>query len=273
MGTGPVWVLVVLPLCLLPGRRCEASGTTTEPCNATGWNGTNIPPASRPPSPKPPVVVVPTRVAYQRLEAQGAVAVEAGPPSVTVTEGSPGRLDCRFQAPPGAQVTWSRVCSGNCSELLAVLNISGPGVAIDTRNSVSSLVFHRARKNDTGLYFCQVQSQRNWAQSCGTYLRVRKPAPVPFLNMRESTKNQLITAEGILLLLCAVGPGLVLLFRKRWENERLLQAKQKAYEEENLYEGLNLDECSMYEDISRGLQATYQDVANIRVLDMQLEKP
>lgn len=31
--------------------------------------------------------------------------------------------------------------------------------------------------------------------------------------MRESTKNQLITAEGILLLFCAVGPGVFLLFR------------------------------------------------------------
>lgn len=99
---------------------------------------------------------------------------------------------------------------------------------------------------------------------------VAEPMPTSFLNMRESTKNQIITAEGILLLFCAVGPGLFLLFRvsappgeprhpelgqgvarrgswgswphtcphpqKRWANERLLQAKKSAYEEENLYE-------------------------------------
>lgn len=94
---------------------------------------------------------------------------------------------------------------------------------------------------------------------------------VPFLNIKESTKNQIITAEGVLLLLCAVGPSLFLLFRvrgraggvggeaegtptlpnsaptlpnsaparrpqKRWANERLLQMKKNAYEEENLYE-------------------------------------
>lgn len=38
-------------------------------------------------------------------------------------------------------------------------------------------------------------------------------------------------------------------------------------------QGLNLDDCSMYEDISRGLQATYQDVANLHIGDVQLEKP
>lgn len=93
-----------------------------------------------------------------------------------------------------------------------------------------------------------------------------EPKAVPFLNIKEATKNRIITAEGVLLLLCAVGPGLLLLFRvrkaagwggggwggaegfggsppppltllpqKRWANERLLQMK-KALEEENLYE-------------------------------------
>uniref|UniRef100_A0A8C0J538 CD79a molecule n=1 Tax=Chelonoidis abingdonii TaxID=106734 RepID=A0A8C0J538_CHEAB len=183
------------------------------------------------------------------------VKVEAGLTSVTIPEGGRVTLKCRFKAPSLARVTWSRSCSRNCSEPILVANGTGP------------------QKSDIGLYFCQVYTDEAWGQSCGTYLRVRKPIPVPFLNMRESTKNQLITAEGILLLFCAVGPGVFLLFRKRWENERLLQAKKNEYEEENLYEGLNLDECSMYEDISRGLQATYQDVANLRVLDMQLEKP
>uniref|UniRef100_A0A8C0J5H6 CD79a molecule n=1 Tax=Chelonoidis abingdonii TaxID=106734 RepID=A0A8C0J5H6_CHEAB len=203
------------------------------------------------------------------------VKVEAGLTSVTIPEGGRVTLKCRFKAPSLARVTWSRSCSRNCSEPILVANGTGPQrtVAITADAGISILTFHPARKSDIGLYFCQVYTDEAWGQSCGTYLRVRKPIPVPFLNMRESTKNQLITAEGILLLFCAVGPGVFLLFRKRWENERLLQAKKNEYEEENLYEGLNLDECSMYEDISRGLQATYQDVANLRVLDMQLEKP
>lgn len=37
--------------------------------------------------------------------------------------------------------------------------------------------------------------------------------PRPFLDMGEGTKNNIITAEGIILLFCAVVPGTLLLFR------------------------------------------------------------
>ncbi|TFJ96215.1 L-amino-acid oxidase [Platysternon megacephalum] len=247
----------------------------TTPCNGTTWNMTEVPPAPSTPQPKAPVVTMQTSLGTQLPAENSPVKVEASLTSVTVPEGGRVTLECRFEAPSGARVTWSRSCSRNCSEPILVANGTGPqrSVAITSGAGVSVLAFHPARKSDIGLYFCQVSTDQAWGQSCGTYLRVRKPVPVPFLNMRESTKNQLITAEGILLLFCAVGPGVFLLFRKRWENERLLQSKKNEYEEENLYEGLNLDECSMYEDISRGLQATYQDVANLRGLDMQLEKP
>lgn len=40
-----------------------------------------------------------------------------------------------------------------------------------------------------------------------------EPTPKPFLDMGESTKNNIITAEGIILLFCAVVPGTLLLFR------------------------------------------------------------
>ncbi|XP_038238692.1 B-cell antigen receptor complex-associated protein alpha chain isoform X2 [Dermochelys coriacea] len=274
MEMGPAWVCVLLPLCLLPGHLCgELSTNTTALCNGTTANVTEVPPAPSTPWPRLPVVRVQTSPAAQLLAENSLVKVEAGLTSVTVPEGGRATLECRFEAPSGARVTWSRA-SRNCSEPILVANGTGPqhSVAITLGTGVSVLAFHSARKSDIGLYFCQVQTNEAWGQSCGTYLRVRKPIPVPFLNMRESTKNQLITAEGILLLFCAVGPGIFLLFR-RWENERLLQSKKNEYEEENLYEGLNLDECSMYEDISRGLHATYQDVANLHVLDMQLEKP
>lgn len=40
-----------------------------------------------------------------------------------------------------------------------------------------------------------------------------EPLPRPFLDMGEGTKNNIITAEGIILLFCAVVPGTLLLFR------------------------------------------------------------
>ncbi|XP_066494207.1 B-cell antigen receptor complex-associated protein alpha chain [Tiliqua scincoides] len=201
------------------------------------------------------------------------VSVEPGPASHIIIEGDSAVLECKFLSPPDANVTWKRACSPNCSDSRDVTNTTNRHISVDTKHGLSVLSFHRAEREDTGMYYCFVQHSFNFHQSCGTYLWVRRSRPTSFLNMKESIKNKIITAEGFLLLICAIGPGLFLLFRKRWENERILQTKKKAYEEENLYEGLNLDDCSMYEDISRGLQATYQDIGNVKVIDLQLEKP
>uniref|UniRef100_A0A803TUA8 Ig-like domain-containing protein n=1 Tax=Anolis carolinensis TaxID=28377 RepID=A0A803TUA8_ANOCA len=193
---------------------------------------------------------------------QNTVSVGPVPASRVVPEGHSTFLECRFE-PPEANVTWVRSCSPNCSRK----------VSVDRGAGLSRLSFRPARRNDSGMYYCFVEAPRGRGHSCGTYLWVRRLRPAAFLNMSESVKNRIITAEAFLLLVSAIGPGLFLLFRKRWENERLSQAKKTPYEEENLYEGLNLDDCSMYEDISRGLQATYQDIGNVKVIDLQLEKP
>lgn len=111
---------------------------------------------------------------------------------------------------------------------------------------------------------------------------------------------------------CQTPPLLPPLLQKRWQNEKFGVDMPDDYEDENLYEvstgcsglrgvghgvctrvdrrrgpssqgtdvssicplqGLNLDDCSMYEDISRGLQGTYQDVGSLHIGDVQLEKP
>ncbi|NWR82188.1 CD79A protein, partial [Centropus unirufus] len=207
----------------------------------------------------------------------GALRVEPGPPSRAATVGDSVSLECRFEAPEDARLQWYRVCpDGNCSrprEELGVEAAASGRWRMRLQGDRATLTFPSLERSDAGLYYCRVEAAGAAAQSCGTFLRVRDATTVPFLNMKEATKNRIITAEGVLLLLCAVGPSLFLLFRKRWANERLLQSKKSALEEENLYEGLNLDECSMYEDISRGLQPTYQDVGSLGAGDSQLEKP
>ncbi|XP_042294923.1 B-cell antigen receptor complex-associated protein alpha chain isoform X1 [Sceloporus undulatus] len=202
---------------------------------------------------------------------QTSVYVEPVPASRITLEGRHTFLECKFH-PTEANVTWKRSCSPKCSNTFDVTPDGSRNVSVDRSRGSSMLSFHPAQRNDSGMYYCFVEARGGYAQSCGTYLWIRRMRSISFLNMSESVKNKIITAEGFLLLICAMGPGLFLLFR-RWENERLSQAKKKAYEEENLYEGLNLDECSMYEDISRGLQATYQDIGNVKVIDLQLEKP
>lgn len=189
------------------------------------------------------------------------------PPSVTVNVGDEARLVCKHDGHK-PNITWwyGFVYNSNIS-IPSVFMGSGQGLRGD------ELVIPNVNKSHGGLYRCHAEENGKRRFSCGTYLRVRKPIPRPFLDMGEGTKNRIITAEGIILLFCAVVPGTLLLFRKRWQNEKFGVDMPDDYEDENLYEGLNLDDCSMYEDISRGLQGTYQDVGSLHIGDVQLEKP
>lgn len=193
-----------------------------------------------------------------------ALRVEGGPPSLTVNLGEEARLTCENNG-RNPNITWWFSLQSNITWPPVPL---GPG-----QGTTGQLFFPEVNKNHRGLYWCQVIENNILKRSCGTYLRVRNPVPRPFLDMGEGTKNRIITAEGIILLFCAVVPGTLLLFRKRWQNEKFGVDMPDDYEDENLYEGLNLDDCSMYEDISRGLQGTYQDVGNLHIGDAQLEKP
>ncbi|XP_059941084.1 B-cell antigen receptor complex-associated protein alpha chain isoform X1 [Mesoplodon densirostris] len=192
-----------------------------------------------------------------------ALWVDWGPPSVTVSIGDNVRLLCRHNG-SNPNITWWRILQGNST--WPPMKLSGPGPK-------GELIIQQVNKSHRGMYMCQVKEGQKVQCSCGTYLRVREPLPRPFLDMGEGTKNNIITAEGIILLICAVVPGTLLLFRKRWQNMKFGADVQDDYEDENLYEGLNLDDCSMYEDISRGLQGTYQDVGSLHIGDVQLEKP
>ncbi|XP_040590225.1 B-cell antigen receptor complex-associated protein alpha chain [Mesocricetus auratus] len=189
------------------------------------------------------------------------------PPSVTVSMGSEARLPCEHDG-SNPNVTWYYGFQTNSNNNSKPSVLLGPGLG-----PRGELVISNVNKSHKGIYRCLVQEKSVHQFSCGTYLRVRDPVPRPFLDMGEGTKNRIITAEGIILLFCAVVPGTLLLFRKRWQNEKFGVDMPDDYEDENLYEGLNLDDCSMYEDISRGLQGTYQDVGSLHIGDVQLEKP
>lgn len=190
--------------------------------------------------------------------------MENGPTSVTVSPGDEARLQCRNNG-NNSKVTWWHILQGNYTW--------HPKFLGHTNGSEGEWIISNVNKSHGGIYRCRVEEKGTSLHSCGTYLRVREPPPRPFLDMGEGTKNRIITAEGIILLFCAVVPGTLLLFRKRWQNEKFGVDPRDDYEDENLYEGLNLDDCSMYEDISRGLQGTYQDVGSLHIGDVQLEKP
>lgn len=172
------------------------------------------------------------------------VRVWPGPPSCSGALGETLTLECRFEAPPAAKVTWLQVCprryrgdTWSCSWPQEV-PAAGEGLQVGGNGGVSTLSFRHLEHNHSGLYFCRVEFGKAAAQSCGTFVRVRgewgslggiwgifggltdspglaEPVPVPFLDLGEATKNRILTAQGVLLLLCAAGPGLLLLFRVR----------------------------------------------------------
>ncbi|KAM4016618.1 B-cell antigen receptor complex-associated protein alpha chain isoform 1-T1 [Anomaloglossus baeobatrachus] len=192
------------------------------------------------------------------------------PTSISVFHGEDTTIPCKFLSKQNEVVSVSWV------QIYRAVNETNNMSFLETMQKVLPstepiLTVRNAKKNDSGLYLCKVTAGSKTHKSCGTYLRVREPPVYLFFNIAEATKNRLITAEGIILLLCAIIPGTFLLYKKRWENLNSMSLKED--EGENIYEGLNLEDCSLYEDISRGLQATYEDVGTFRAADIQLEKP
>ncbi|KAG8433826.1 hypothetical protein GDO86_012266, partial [Hymenochirus boettgeri] len=166
------------------------------------------------------------------------------PTSLVVTPGEVSRLFCNYdkeKSDKGIDVTWIQIKW--CENQLEIVNVTESDANKDGRISYQTsrdkkvLEIKNTQKNDTALYKCEITTGDKRYESCGTYLRVQ---------------------------------GSFLLYRKRWENLRMLSMTPIG---ENLYEGLNLEECSTYEDITRGLQATYEDVGSLQCSDIQLEKP
>ncbi|XP_040275987.1 B-cell antigen receptor complex-associated protein alpha chain isoform X2 [Bufo bufo] len=95
-------------------------------------------------------------------------------------------------------------------------------------HAMRNLTIRNAAKTDSGIYLCRVTAGSDTKESCGTYLRVRELPVFLFFNVAEATKNRLITAEGIILLLCAIIPGTFLLY-KRCHHAEAYKRMREAY--------------------------------------------
>ncbi|XP_066463210.1 B-cell antigen receptor complex-associated protein alpha chain isoform X2 [Eleutherodactylus coqui] len=192
------------------------------------------------------------------------------PTSISIYVGENATIPCNFHQKLFEDVTisWALIHrTDNKAGNISYFDTIRKNLSVTTKN----LIITKANKLNSGLYLCSVTERNRTHESCGTYLRVKDPPAYLFFNVADATKNRLISAEGIILLLCAILPGTFLLYKKRLEYQNSISLKEA--EGENLYEGLNLEDCSLYEDICRGLQATYEDVGTLRATDIQLEKP
>ncbi|KAL7840472.1 hypothetical protein AOLI_G00257950 [Acnodon oligacanthus] len=136
-----------------------------------------------------------------------------------------------------------------------------------------SLEIKNVKKTDIGLYSCILNHTdlHYTLNTPGTFLQVFEPIRKT-LKISETTKNSIITIQGVFLLICVLIPGTMLLCKSKGLHEL---EKRKGKEEENIYEGLNLDDCtSTYHQIQRSqVQGPYHDVVNTVEEDIPLEKP
>ncbi|XP_060906231.1 B-cell antigen receptor complex-associated protein alpha chain [Labrus mixtus] len=143
---------------------------------------------------------------------------------------------------------------------------------VDPKTSCGVLNFLTVQLNDSGMYQCWLEDSRRLTH--GTYLHVYKPLEKT-IDLNESTKNKILMAEGVLLLFCVLLPAATLIFQSKRHNK--LEMKKVKTEEDNIYEGLNLDDCcAAYDQIERSqTQGQYQDVCNVveEEEEIQLEKP
>nr|XP_040022131.1 B-cell antigen receptor complex-associated protein alpha chain [Gasterosteus aculeatus aculeatus] len=201
--------------------------------------------------------------------AQAKLRLEADRPFLRVQVGHTAELECCYRN-SNNPVKWSwikRAANGSLSE-------APESTPVASSRSCGTLTLELVQLKDSGFYQCSLKSNDCVVMSHGTYLQVYKPME-KIIQLSESTKNKILTAEGVLLLLCVIVPSVNLLCQSRRLHE--LEKKKAMKEEENIYQGLNLDECwSAYDQIQRcEANGPYEDVGNLREEEeeIQLEKP
>ncbi|TNN89215.1 B-cell antigen receptor complex-associated protein alpha chain [Liparis tanakae] len=117
----------------------------------------------------------------------------------------PGENPMKFSWIKQAQITPSKYES-KLPEHVAQGNITVFG------KSCGTLTFEPVQLDDSGFYPCWLQGCNVNLFSHGTYLQVYKPTE-KMIKLSESTKNQILPAEGVLLIRCVLVPSVTLLFK------------------------------------------------------------
>ncbi|XP_033979824.1 B-cell antigen receptor complex-associated protein alpha chain [Trematomus bernacchii] len=213
--------------------------------------------------------------------AQSKVTLDPDQPYLRKQVSHRAVLECCFSGEKSVNVTWVKQTTNKTIHTVPPERVSEQVTKRDTPGHskfCGTLTLDPLHLSDSGLYSCHLSGNDGAVLSHGTYLQIYKPMEKS-INLSESTKNKILTAEGVLLLLCVLLPSISLLFKSKTLNER--EKNKMTREEENIYQGLNLDECwSTYDQIERPqTHGQYQDVGNIKgeeeeeEEEIQLEKP
>ncbi|CAL8359408.1 unnamed protein product [Arctogadus glacialis] len=188
-------------------------------------------------------------------------------------------LECCYGKSSGDYVAHTWIVSkliANSTHNLQRVNVTDLRFKDETPKDPSKvchkLILMALRPSDAGLYQCLLNNSKHSEKvlSHGTFLQVYKPMG-KILNLSENVKNNILTAQGILLLLCVLLPGAKLLFKTK--QIHVLEKKKAMREEENIYEGLRIEDFSSpYDQIQRApAETNYEDVYSEG--EASLEKP
>lgn len=204
---------------------------------------------------------------------QAKVTLEPDRPFLWVQNKQTAVLRCCFTNSKKQLERFTWVRNHHDNKFRGPYNVTYTDVVIkDYEKPCGILSFISAKPSDSGLYRCWLEDSKVFTH--GTYLHVYMPLEKT-IDLSESTKNNILTAEGVLLLLSVILPAVTVLFQSKKLSE--LEKKKMKREEENIYQGLNLDDCcTTYDQIERSqAQGQYQDVCNSAECEEgnQLEKP
>uniref|UniRef100_A0A3B4GBD7 CD79a molecule n=1 Tax=Pundamilia nyererei TaxID=303518 RepID=A0A3B4GBD7_9CICH len=201
--------------------------------------------------------------------AWGELILEPDRPSLSVPVSENASLECCYKSQSGrVNVHWIHYYN-KTQQLLFDKTAESQKDSKSEKIYCAQLNFPEVKLKDLGFYHCLLNDSGNTYYTHGTYLRVYSECVCKTINLRETTKNKILIAEGFLLLLCVMLPSAILLFKVVPLHDFLFHFLKN--------QGLNLDDCcATYDQIERSqAQGPYQDVGNIKEEEeeIQLEKP
>ncbi|XP_055760142.1 B-cell antigen receptor complex-associated protein alpha chain isoform X2 [Salvelinus fontinalis] len=156
------------------------------------------------------------------------VTLEPDRPSLRVQLSHTAHLRCCYSATRGAvETTWFiSIQTVNGTSALQGVDRRDNRVTVDEGNLTAAgvmchtLILKEARLNDSGLYQCFLNHSalRHSVYTYGTFLQVYRPM-VKILDISESTKNRILTAEGMLLMVVVLLHGTMMLYEETQSTE------------------------------------------------------
>ncbi|XP_032891307.1 B-cell antigen receptor complex-associated protein beta chain-like [Amblyraja radiata] len=167
----------------------------------------------------------------------GEQKVSYSEPYRAVIKGNNVTLRCTFDNLPDnatCQIKWYKD-GQTTTELKGTTN----------NNCVAWLRIFNAKKFNSGIYYCKLQTDTKSIVQCAAEVSVQpKITEVNKMKTATTMKDMLILIQGILLMLCLTLPGM--LFLNKDNQTKNDNDENEAY---HMYEGLEVMQTAMYEDI------------------------